>query len=545
LSIELLVQRSEKFATLLWLLSLLAVCFFVLWLPVFPTGDGPIHLYIAHIFVQLVLDPDSKFSTFYSIRHVVQPYCLMYYLIAVLETVLSPNWAEKILICITVLIQGFGYLVLAKALGRNGTLAAFLIIPLLIGFPLGAGFVNFCISLGITYFALSLWIQMDEGPRGWKLTLFTLSTLLVLLTHPVPLLILAGYIAGDLVLRFFMIKSQPPVTLWPAHKPHCIALFVVILAILGPALLAKGQPTHFLRNFHPLYLARGIRDLKFLVISDGSFAAAYAYRLTVYAGLFFALFFGVRRFVHHAASRSFDTADRFFLLSLFLFAVIPLLPLDIGGGFFFAERMVDIAWPLTLISLATVECVPRYSRVLSLALVSVVLLSIYTWAREFKPIAKQVVVFSNLPIAPDSPGIFLGLGTYQNAHDAGFTYPVTVFAGVRALLTHNDILLNTPWMDQPIIPLKPSPNSDIAEFDPRENFWNLLEALKNDPQLRDKILKKSRFIIFQDIYHQSNSPLSELTAFLGPDSLRNWHCQDGEIYALCLKKPAPSLSTGQ
>jgi hypothetical protein len=547
LSVEPAADRSERFAAVFWGLSLAAVCFFVLWLPVFPTGDGALHLYLSHVFFQLILHPDSNYSHFYAVRHVIQPYALVYYLLSVLETVLTPNWAEKAVICIAILLQGCGYRALTKSLGQNGNLTAFWIIPLLIGFSLGGGFVNFCLASGLAYFALSLWIGLDEGSHTRRLALFAILLLLILITHPIPLLIVEGYIAGDLALRLFTGRSQHRGGYWSTYWAQWIALIMVTLALLVPILETEHQPISIRHLFHPLYLLRGLLDLRFLVLSDGRFIAAYLYRIAVYAGLLLALVFCGSKLFRNIASRSLDRADRVFLLSLLFFIMIPFLPLGVGGGAFFAERMVDIAWPVALAPMAALTIVPKYSRVLALLLTGIVALSIFVWAREIRPVARESADLGNLPIPSGSRGIFLEPDSEgHHSWTSGFTYPITGYAGVRALVTHDAVLLNTPWMDQPIIPLTSSPGSGLL-FGPQMPFehpWVLYKMLA-DPAVRDKVLGESQFILFQDTLNRGVDPMRELTSFVDAASLKNWTCQEGGFYVLCVKQNASSGPGGQ
>lgn len=464
----------------------------------------------------------------------------MYYLIALLEMVLPPDKAEQILICIAILLQGFGYLALIRSLGHHRHVVAFLILPLLMSFPLGAGFVNFCLSLGIAYFALSVYFQIRQNPYIRLYVIFGFLTILIFLTHPIPLLILAIYISGDILLCHFTNREGP---FWRTYKSQLILLLIAMIAIGLASLWAKGEPFDYLAQFHPLYLLRGLYHLRFLLIVRGSFLLAHLYRAVIYFLWIIAVLINGHKLINHALAQSLDLGDRLFAISILFTVMIPLLPVSIGGGHFFAERMIDASWPLTLAPLAVGRPLPWKARTQMALLSAIMALSIYVWDCEFRPVAQAVAVFKNLPIPSETSGIFVAAQEDHQFTTSALTYPVVFYLGVHALLTRNIVLLNTPWLDQPIIPLERRRGSSILppKIDSHDirNYWDLLNAVREDPRIRNIVLTRSQFILYQAIGHQTTSPLSELMTFFGSNSLRDWKCQDSALYALCLKRPAP------
>lgn len=498
------------------------------------------HLYLAHIFVQLVLHPGSKYAHFYSIRHVVQPYCVTYYARAVLEAVCSPNLAEKILVCVAILVQGCGYRFLAKSLGHTGNLAALLIVPVLIDFPLGAGLLNFYLSVGLAFFVLGLWVRMGESVKLWRLAIFTILIVLMVLIHPVPLLIIAGYICGGLILSVSNARLFSTAYPQSGRKSQWISLAIVALAIVTPAFMARGKTLNSFRDIHPFYMLHGILSLNFLSIVSAISPAGRVYHIALYA--MFAVVAGacLWRFLSNAAGRRLNKSDHFFFISLCFCAVIPVLPLQLSGGLLFAQRMVSVAWALVLVPFAGMRLSPKASRFFRPFLAIIVALSLIVWARKITPVARTAAFISSAPIEPNLKGVFLEDGSQSDFDETGLTYPISVYSGIRAFLLQDEILLNTPWMDQTINPVQASRGSALllgkVSKPELEHPWLLYKALQN-PLERQIILNDSQFVLFQENVPENNAPVRLLGQTLNQASVNNWRCSDEGAYALCLKSP--------
>src|SRR5947199_7005538 len=98
--------QSKSF---LLFLGLVAVyCAWVLSFPVFPTQDGPVHLYYVSILSHL-FSGSQLFSHYFSIRHPIPPYSLHYLLLFLLLKASTPLIAEKCIVCLTIVGFAFGF----------------------------------------------------------------------------------------------------------------------------------------------------------------------------------------------------------------------------------------------------------------------------------------------------------------------------------------------------------------------------------------------------------------------------------------------------
>ena len=98
------VLAQETTLDRIFLLGLLAAILYVLWLPVFPTGDGPVHLYYADVLWSLV-QHQPTYAHDYAIRHLLAPYLVHYLALVSFEDLVPPPMSEKLFIAIIFLTQ--------------------------------------------------------------------------------------------------------------------------------------------------------------------------------------------------------------------------------------------------------------------------------------------------------------------------------------------------------------------------------------------------------------------------------------------------------
>jgi len=107
--------RFLKYGTLGWRLTPLAfaICtiIMILLLPLFPSQDGPIHLYYVDVLRNL-LAHTGPYAQYFEVKSYLTPYMLEYYALLGLEQFFSPFVSEEMLISTYVLmfILSFRYL---------------------------------------------------------------------------------------------------------------------------------------------------------------------------------------------------------------------------------------------------------------------------------------------------------------------------------------------------------------------------------------------------------------------------------------------------
>ena len=91
--------RSKRLLTIFVVLVGL-YCGWILSLPLFPSQDGPMHLYFANIIAKLLSGHSTIYNTYYSLRHLPPPYSLHYVLLLLVAYVCSLVVADKFVTCL-------------------------------------------------------------------------------------------------------------------------------------------------------------------------------------------------------------------------------------------------------------------------------------------------------------------------------------------------------------------------------------------------------------------------------------------------------------
>ena len=157
-------------------------------------------------------------------------------------------------------------------------------------------------------------------------------------------------------------------------------------------------------------------------------------------------------------------------------------------------------------------------------------------------IAAQQVTLEHAPLPPNARGLFI---QPQSGVDGALTHtrwPLSYWDGVRAFTAHNDVLLNTPWMQLTIIPLGENGRSglmrDVSPNLASESPNFALPWLMAHPAERTIVLRSADFILFADPNGTPSQPMAMAQTLLGP-ATTGWHCTNYGFYAVCLQaRPA-------
>src|ERR1039457_7576946 len=97
-----IVTLSEPRLAVLWgwAANALLVCtaMVVLTAPVFPSQDGPVHLYYVDV-IRSLLTHSGPYAGYFEIKGLLTPYSLEYFALLVLEMAFPPALSEKLLVC--------------------------------------------------------------------------------------------------------------------------------------------------------------------------------------------------------------------------------------------------------------------------------------------------------------------------------------------------------------------------------------------------------------------------------------------------------------
>jgi hypothetical protein len=423
----------------------------VLAVPVFPSQDGPVHLYYVDV-LRGLLRHSGPYPQHFAIKTFLTPYALEYYAILALEMVFSPVMSEKLLVCGYILAFGLGfrYLVESVAGRRNPwTLAG---IPFCMNNLVYMGFLNYSFGVALMLFMSGYWIRFSGRLSRGRVIALMAGLVLMLLTHPVPvavfLLLIGLYFAAD-----FIQDAAAGSWSWVPCLRARLRPLVLLAVMAGTAAvwvnlfvdrsLQTALPDSYVAAYGWVRTAMTELNLKMV-------APFLAYRYRV--GLVLLLGLAVLTLTMNSWKRGGRVSSALLALiaaSAICFALYGIVPPDINGSGFFAERF-PVFWAVLLIASAAALRPPRRwnatAGVIALCLAGGVLLQQWGYV---SPIATAIhPVLAAAPMSAGSEGLIIGPPA---SRPAGLSFNPFLWSGAHYFRRSEAILANAPWVDLPII----------------------------------------------------------------------------------------------
>ena len=439
--------RHSGSSALLFFVLLACACTWVLHLPVFPSQDGPVHVYYARVARDLMLGGQTYAQQFRLARP-FPPYSIHAYVLMAMLPWASSEMAEKLLACLSMIVCGLGVLLLARRLGRSLIVCAFAV-PLLLNRFLFLGFYGYTLAIGFALMAISDWLG-DDRARPMRRASFLLLTVLALFSHPVPYLLLIAFcwlaVLSGWWNRRYRTSAESAV-----QAPTRGDLIVLTIATSFFIYIKHYSHSGMLWNYEwaaewNAKLLRVVDVFRTWIILPVK-APSYSFALgAVVVGLTVVALVQARRESRSGSITRVQLVAGFALLLLF---ALPLLPRTMNGSGFFAERFA--IWPPLLLIAASSAMEVRRSvtRVLGCVAVVVFALTLFLLNSYLAPIAR----------AEDVSGVPAGILAGQRvlAHDESrakdLTYEPYQFAPVRLVDRAGALLTDSPWTDLQIIML--------------------------------------------------------------------------------------------
>ncbi len=521
------------------------VLVFVVWvlsLPVFPTQDGPMHRYYIHV-LDAVLH-GSKLYGVYRVRHPFPPYATHYGLLLVLSHLMSYDLAEKLFTILIVVCFAYGLRFCAMSCGRAGDTVSLFAAPLFLHWALMMGFMNYSLALGIFLFIAGCWQRASAGQVRYWLP-FAVLVCLLTVTHPVPLLILIALCTLDLLLRAFVLRGRSP---WSSSRIGLAvtALVFCFLAFKIPAAsLQKGAATTVFADmgFH----ARITAQTMLLAGVSPYYAVTHSLLLNLYRLILYAIFVGsmvvgFRALHQHLASRQLVLSDTFWISTVLLALAIPFLPDYVNGSGFFSTRMMVFLWMGALVAASGAdEFSWRTQQILRVSAAAAAAVSLLAAQLEFRPVAVKLAQVEQLSIPGNRNSLLLtgpNLDDYVH-HTYQIAFDPFAWGPSLALIHANDVILDSPWIDQNIAPLQAVPGSPLLVDDIK-----LTHLSKIDPGFRPGaslpesrahgLLDRSSVLLYSDTPGELEMGIGEQ---LEPAYAARYTCSRHAWYIVCLEKP--------
>jgi hypothetical protein len=462
------VRVTDKFPLETLAIALICAAYiaFLFTLPTFPTQDGPVHDEYTHVLSALLSSHPGHFATFYTIKHYLPPYSLYYYTLLLLTKIFPVFTADKIIVSAYILTFVFGFRYLARAIGPSYNQATLIVTLCLLNWPLGMGFVNFCFSLAISFWAYGLWIRNTGRNSLPRKALFLLLVVIILLTHPVPLLALVGFCALDLILR----RLKPSATFAPALPQDYLTFLLSLFAVAYIKLFTNAHPlvqeaaqnaaqntSQAASNSYRSQLLLHLRQFpKGAGLSFFSFGHhdLLLYRALLLAIVPLALALAYLQLRRNRTLGVRSWSNRWFAIAFATLVLLPFMPSDLNASHFFAERLLIFVWLTILLAASGYVLRSRAAKsaILLYALLgtAVILENAHHYLR---PEALFAASFqTSVPALRGRPGLLLA-GPAQPAYPTGLAFNPREWDAVHFFRFNDAILLDGPWLHLAVIPI--------------------------------------------------------------------------------------------
>lgn len=538
------IPKSRKKADPLltpFLLVVGAYCFWVLTLPLFPSLDGSLHLYYASVLGSL-LSGAKAFSSYYFIRHILPPYALHYYFLIVTAHFFGYVFADKLLVCLIFLTTAFGFRYLARFLGPSGDVMSLFAIALLLNWPLGMGFYNYCLAIGMALWALGMWFRAVARRSHGLWTGFLLIVILMVLTHPVPALIVYVVIGADVARRVIVAARESRTSTrktkfsWRRFFPD-LAYMLAAWATVGYIALFLGAH-RVLNNITQTYPRRdelrALVKLSTLAMFSGAQWTVLAYRVSLYLLLIAAIAMAFRGWKQRWQNRQIGPRETILFSSLALLAIIPILPPVMNGANYFAQRLVILVW---LGSLAAAggyaRLSPRARNAAALCAVAYAMAILGLANQRIRPVAASIHKIESAP-AYGNGRVGLTLSLPDAPDPKTLNYFPYYWAGTRYFRRTKSILLNGGWLYESYLPLGSKRDILTGAFtsEIQDSPGNAYQLLQQSQVARARIMPKVNLVVFTGETMPPN--LTEVLHRLDDsEPSRQWRCDSDDWFSVC------------
>lgn len=472
----------------------------VLSLPDFPTQDGPAHLYYANVLSHLLSRTPGLYADFYYIRNLFPPYSLYYYALIGLSRFMPMVLANKLILCSYVALFLYGFRYMARAIGPSADVVTLFVSLELLNWPLMMGFINYCLATSIAMFALGLWLRFS-GSSAVRRIAFVLLSIVVMFTHPLPLFGLLAFCGLHLVWRLGSTRiADGRFSFTSVLKLDLLCLVLAGLNLLYVARFSQSHP--FTQN--PRDPGKGLFQIELsrfarLFFLGGQSWTIYAYYALILLTLAACAWFLLLQFRRERPLGRTSPALFWGGLVVLSAVIVIIAPRDINGGVYVGDRLLWPAWLAVLGAAATYRPASPAFRPFAVAVAMLATLGLFFVVDPIvRPIAQQAAAWRDLPSMPaDQVAVVLQtrLDHWRRPYPHLAASPLQ-WAGMNYLTAHQDVALNSPWLDLTTIPLG-ARHPVLGDAD--ASIPNLLSySLDNNPAVRQAVLSRVNFLLQAD-----------------------------------------------
>ena len=536
----------------------LGFCAWVLSLPIFPSHDGPMHLFYTAILHDLLFAHGQHFGQFYNVKHVLPPYSLYYYLLMFLARFGSLVTANKIVICLYMVSFSFGFRYLARTVGPNADSMALLATPMMFSWPLVMGFVNFCLSTTLMFWAMGLWSRSAMQESRARRMVFLVLAYTIMLTHPVPLLFLLAFCGLELLLRWLRERRLRSAEARRFASGHVFRDALYLLAASGTlvyvklftiraALSQQEEQTGLsftqvvqgnIKNYLTLHtvLAFASSAMPFLILRA-------LWRAALLGALLLAVVYLWRKHVGRAAQPGslrmrWSFAELWTVIAVLFALALPFIPRDLNGSHLFAARLGIFVWLAALLAASGSPLLARFVRPAAAGMaLTMAGLTLFLAQSTITPIAREIggtAAQETAHIQMAGHHVGLMLYTLDRLEPQNLAFDPFRWAGADVFRDNDKVLYNSPWLNLAIIPIGPQPTLPNGSISARvlEEQGAMRTLLGSSAETRASVLRAVDFAVLVNGTSPMPAGLDPLLAE-DPDQLHPWRCTGYGWYSFC------------
>jgi hypothetical protein len=403
--------------------------------PIFPSQDGPVHLYYVDV-LRGVLAQSAPYDGHFALKSYLTPYALEYYALLALETVFSAPMSEKLLLAGYIFAFGLGFLYLVESVAEQGTPWILAGLPFCLHMLVYMGFLNYCCAVAILLFECGLWLRFSGSLTPRRVLLLFGGLCLLLIAHPVAVMAFLLFLGIHFVCapragrdRLFLTAVMAAISLlW-------IGRFVDRSGAIAPSHVATWGWFNAMATELQLYPIAPFTGILFR-----------AGPTLLIALVCCAAIAGLRRGAPPDAISLLATSAICFLL-------FCLAPERISGGYYFAERF-PILWVLFLLAGTSALRLPRgWNEPIGVTSAAVAAIALVLQWHNVSEIGLRMATAGAVPQAVEG-SVGLMIGRHGEMPD-GLAFNPYLWSGVHYFRESRAILANEPWMEMPILMLRP------------------------------------------------------------------------------------------
>lgn len=458
-----LLFRQRDFAfEVLWCAAVAVQITVVFAAPLFPSQDGPMHLYYVDV-LRSVLTGKGAYTKYYELQHPLPPYLFQYALTLLMEIFWTPLVAEKVIVALYAVWFAIATRYLARSLGPGWRIPALISVAFALNRWVYMGFFNFNIGLATAFFLIGYWSR-HARPVLRPGTALIFSVLLGLLAtmHPVPVLFVVGYVLLYTVGARFRTESAVSGEAGTLHSRTlrrtfslllplllCIAIGVWIHAIAAP--VTHLDVKAWVSGVNKMDRVKDLARLfPILPLTGSTYRKSVAFLLGVLVLLS----------VRITGWKQTQPNGEQLKLPIFLtiaacLAIYIVGPNRMSGGSYFPQRFCIFVFILGIMSLAFSQ--PRQrAKVLSMAGAALLILitAVPLWSTN-RALAKDIEPFLNPPpVPPGSRGAYIvEAGSWPADLSDGCNFSAGFHIAMDLFRQSQMVLINPPWNALPTTPL--------------------------------------------------------------------------------------------